>query len=370
MDRAARRYPRALGEEAGLTIQFVNESLSLTGGFRVVLEHATRLRRRGHQVRLLAPPVRAPRLGAAPGPWKAWLYQKFSGKIEDGLRSYGLLDAVTRFDPAHPDQVPPADQVVATAWPTAEWVAAMPPGAGEKFYLVQQYEAWGGADPARVDRTWTLPLRKIVIAGWLERFAVERFGSPVWARIPNGVDRDRFHPLPRAAGAPVVGMLYDLQPWKGADDGIAALWEVHRAHPSTRFLLFGRNRVRHALPPGTRYVRDPQQALLPGLYAEMDVFLNTSHSEGFSLVVLEAMACGAATVATAVGEVPEMGVPGEEYLMVPAKDPHAQAAAVNRLLADPQLRARVAAAGIAMTGRYTWDRATDQFERALMREAA
>lgn len=361
------QYRRA---EVRLTIQFVNESLALTGGFRVVLEHATRLIRRGHAVRLLAPPIRAPRPGASLAAWRGWLYRRFSGSIEDGLRSYGMIGAVQHIDPSRCAEVPAGDAVVATAWPTAEWVADMPERAGRKYYLVQQYEAWAGADPARVDRTWTLPLRKIVIAGWLERLATERFGSPAWARVPNGVDGVRFHPVSRRAGSPVVGMLYDLQAWKGADDGIEALWSVHRAHPEARFLLFGRHRMRHRPPPGSRYVRDPRQQVLPRLYASMDVFLNASHSEGFSLVILEAMASGVATVATAVGEVPDMGTPGRDYLMVPAKDTAALAMAVSELLSDSERRESVATAGLALAGRYTWDGATDLFERALVRGAA
>jgi glycosyltransferase involved in cell wall biosynthesis len=102
----------------------------------------------------------------------------------------------------------------------------------------------------------------------------------------------------------------------------------------------------------------------------MDVFLNSSHSEGFSLVILEAMACGIATVATAVGEVPEMGTPGRDYVMVPPKDSAALAAAASDLLSDPGRRAGIAAAGLALAGTYTWERATDQFERALARGAA
>jgi len=313
----------------------------------------------------------APRLGGAPlGAWKHYAYQRWSGRIEDGLRAYGLGDAVVRFDPERPGQVPAADAVVATAWPTAEWVAAMPVSAGRKFYLVQQYEAWTEEIRPRVDATWGLPLRKIVIAGWLERLARERFGQPVWARIPNGVDAERFRPGPATTGDPggravTVGMLYEISPWKGAADGVAALWRMHQAEPGLRFVVFGRPRLRLALPPGSRYVRDPRQADLPSVYQAMDIYLNSSHSEGFSLVILEAMACGCATVATAVGETPEMGRPGIEYLMVPPRDPDAIANTALELVRDPGRRRSIAEAGLAMARRYTWEHATELLEQAL-----
>jgi glycosyltransferase involved in cell wall biosynthesis len=348
-------------------IQFVMESLVLTGGIRVVFEHASRLRSRGHDVRLLAPHVRPPSPGRARlDDLKHWWFERWSGTVEDGLLSYNLSDAVVRFDPQDPSRVPSADAVIATAWRTAEWVSAMPARAGTRYYLIQQYEAWRPEIVERVDRTWTLPLRKIVIAGWLERLAAERFGATVLARIPNGVDTDRFHPPASRPGPGLrVAMLYDLAPWKGVEDGIAALWTLHRAHPDLSLVLFGRYRMRHRLPSGARYVRNPRQVDLPGIYQSADLFINSSHSEGFSLVILEAMACGCATVATAVGELPEMGRPGEDYVMVPCGDPAALARESIALLENRTRRETLAAAGLALARSYTWDRACDRLVAAL-----
>jgi glycosyltransferase involved in cell wall biosynthesis len=262
--------------------------------------------------------------------------------------------------------VPPADIVIATAWETAEWVAAMPVSAGAKYYLIQQYEAWTDDIRERVDRTWRLPLRKIVIAGWLARLARERFGESVWAHIPNGVDCDRFRPpATRPSAARSVGMIYETAPWKGAEDGIVALWAMHRAEPALRFVLFGRHRLRHRLPPGTRYVQNPRQADLPEVYRSCDIFLNSSRSEGFSLVTLEAMACGCALVATSVGEVPEMGRPGEDYIMVPPADSQAMAREATALVREPERLHALAAVGVRLAGRFSWERATDLLEAAL-----
>jgi hypothetical protein len=211
-----------------------------------------------------------------------------------------------------------------------------------------------------------LPFRKIVIAGWLERLACERFGERVWARIPNGVDCERFRPPgSRPDSALIVGMLYDPAPWKGAQDGIAALWALHRAEPSLRFALFGRHRLRDRLPPGARYVRDSRQADLSAVYGSCDIFLSSSRSEGFSLVTLEAMACGCALVATSVGEVPEMGRPGEEYVMVPPGDSETMAREILTLVRGPERMRAIAAAGLGLARRYDWERATDLLEDAL-----
>jgi glycosyltransferase involved in cell wall biosynthesis len=351
-----------------LRIQFVLNSLMLTGGVRVVYEHSRRLRSRGHQVRLLALRRRRPPLGAGAIPWKRYLVERWWGGVEDGLRSYGLADAVTWFDPVPGGSVPPADVVLATAWGTAQWVLDMPDSAGRKFYLVQGYEAWTEDIRAAVDETWRMPLRKIVIARWLERLAVERFGGTVWCRIPNGVDTERFRPGPARQGPPfTLAMIYDRNPHKAVEDGLAALWSIHRAEPRTRFVLFGRGRLRHRLPPGSRYVLDPRQSDLPRLYQDADLFVHSSHSEGFSLVTLEAMACGCALVCTAVGEAAEMGRPGEEYVLVPPGRPEELARAVIELLRDPPRLRAIGARGLALARRYNWEHATDLLEQALVR---
>jgi glycosyltransferase involved in cell wall biosynthesis len=349
-----------------MRIQFVLEWPVMTGGVRVVYEHAVGLRARGHQVTILAPPIAIPRWG--PGlerAWRRFLRERWTGEIRDGLRSYGLDSLVVPFDPGCLELVPEADAVVATAWLTAEWVAAMPERAGRKFYLVQQYEAWTESLRARVDATWRLPLRKIVISHWLQRLAAERFGEQVM-RIPNGVDTRRFHPPPAATQREAeAGMLYEPLPWKGMEDGFAAIDEVARALPDARFLIFGRGRLRQRLPTASRYVRDPRQDELARLYGAAEIFMNPSHSEGFSLAILEAMACGCALVATAVGEVPEMGRPGEDYWMVPPRDSRAMGAAIIALLRDPARRRAMADAGQRLAASYTWGRATDMLENAL-----
>jgi glycosyltransferase involved in cell wall biosynthesis len=321
----------------------------------------------GHEAVMLVPALRAPGLDPRSlARWKAYAYDRWFGRIADGVASYGLSNRVLRFDPDRLEDVPSADAVVATAWRTAEWTAAMPERAGRKYYLIQQYERWEPGMEARVDATWSLPLRRIVIAKWLERLARERFGVDVCARIPNGVDTARFTPATARQPGPLrLGMLYDLSPWKGCEDGVAALWMIHRTEPRAEFVLFGRNRLRHTLPPRTRYHRNPRQAELPGLYRASDVFLNSSHSEGFSLVTLEAMASGCALVATAVGELAEMGRPGTDFLAVAPHDPEALAGAAMELVRDDARRRAVALAGLELAREYTWERATRQLERAL-----
>lgn len=89
------------------------------------------------------------------------------------------------------------------------------------------------------------------------------------------------------------------------------------------------------------------------LYALTTVFVLPSLSEGSPNVLLEAMAAGAPAVAAAVGGVPETVTDGESALVVPPGDPAALAAAIARLLDDPALAARLAAAGRERAAAFT-----------------
>jgi glycosyltransferase involved in cell wall biosynthesis len=83
------------------------------------------------------------------------------------------------------------------------------------------------------------------------------------------------------------------------------------------------------------------------ILASSAIFVLSSRSEALPVSVLEAMAAGLPVVATRVGGVPELVVDGETGLLVPPADPRALAAALQRLVDEPELRARLGAAGRA-----------------------
>jgi glycosyltransferase involved in cell wall biosynthesis len=94
------------------------------------------------------------------------------------------------------------------------------------------------------------------------------------------------------------------------------------------------------------------------------IFCLPSHTEGFPISVLEAMACGNAIVATSVGDVPEMLEQGRAGVLVPPGDIPALAAAISRLLEDPGERARLSASARSRAERVY---AQDEMVRKLYR---
>jgi glycosyltransferase involved in cell wall biosynthesis len=108
------------------------------------------------------------------------------------------------------------------------------------------------------------------------------------------------------------------------------------------------------------------------LYDEAAVVVCPSRREGFGVVCAEAMAHGRPVVATAVGGLLDLVADGETGLLVPPRDPQALRTALERLLANDDLRAQLGAAAREHVARHcAWDRVTaetiDVYRAALER---
>lgn len=79
------------------------------------------------------------------------------------------------------------------------------------------------------------------------------------------------------------------------------------------------------------------------IYAAADVVVLTSRNEGSPVSIIEAMAAGRAVVCTDVGGVADVVTPGVSGVLVTYGDADALAAAIDRLLGDPELRERLGA---------------------------
>jgi starch synthase len=118
---------------------------------------------------------------------------------------------------------------------------------------------------------------------------------------------------------------------------------------------------------------------IPGMLAKDEVIQILSHAtvfvcpslyEPLGIVNLEAMACGAAVVASAVGGIPEVVADGETGLLVPPDDEAALATAINTLLGDPARTAAMGARGrVRAEAEFSWDliaRQTAELYRQLV----
>ena len=95
--------------------------------------------------------------------------------------------------------------------------------------------------------------------------------------------------------------------------------------------------------------------MLARIYATSVALVMPSFSEGFGLPAVEAMACAAPVIVSNLGSLPE--VVGDAGLLVDPSQPAEIAAAMARLVQQPQLAADLARRSVARAALFNWDRA-------------
>ncbi len=335
------------------------------GGFKVVYEYANRLTERGHSVTVVhtAQPDRQASTSERLKKSVRFVQRNLDKSYRPGWFALSpKVSLLWRRVPAA-QGVPDADAVIATAWQTAEWVAAYPVSKGRKFYLIQHYETWSGPK-ARVDATF-VGLHNLVIARWLDE-PVNAQGADA-AYVPNGLNFTAFGIDTPPENREMHVMFYHGADWKGSADGIAALKTVKAHLPELQAILFGAPAAPEGLPNWIRYEQTPSPEKLRELYNESAVFMATSWTEGWGLPGCEALLCGCALAATDVGGHREYAVNGETALLSPPKDPVKLAQNVLTLLQDKTLRLRLAEQGHEYVQRFTWERAVERLEHELIK---
>ncbi|WP_412527885.1 glycosyltransferase family 4 protein [Burkholderia lata] len=154
-----------------------------------------------------------------------------------------------------------------------------------------------------------------------------------------------------------------LAPGKNLVRALAAVALMRESHPTLRFVIAGgaNAKVFGARAAGLRdddpyvtwagYVTDGE---LKALYEHAGCFVFPSLYEGFGLPPLEAMRCGCPVIVSHEGALPE--VCGGAALFCDAYSPPDIAAAIARVMDDPELRARLRTLGREHAHRYSWQR--------------
>jgi glycosyltransferase involved in cell wall biosynthesis len=225
----------------------------------------------------------------------------------------------------------------------------------------------GSSDPNDLSRqTWQRKERALrCMAGRVHLVAPSRwigeqagrsslFGQFPVTVIPNAMDTDEWTPVDRPAarsalalppGARVVlfaaaDTLNRIKGFAYAAEAVAALADV----PDVTLLSVGHNDP--PVPASVRHVHlGPINGdrLLRLVYAASDVCAVPSLAESFGQTVTEAMACGTPIVGFDTGGLRDTVREGATGYLVPPADAPAMAAALRRVLTDPDLRARLGA---------------------------
>jgi glycosyltransferase involved in cell wall biosynthesis len=332
-------------------ITFVCPHVRIAGGVRAILTYADRLARRGHGVTVVVP---------AKSPFRAW-WRNRTGAGPGWIP--GFRPQVYWVPGLPPETFPSGDVIVATAWQTADPVNAAPPRCGRKFYLIQHYESLYHGSPQEVDRTYTYPLRKMVISTWLKAIMREKFQSdaellvtPVDPALFSRVERERDD------GTVRVLMLHHDYAWKGVADGLEAVRRVKARRAEVRLVGFGLKRPRQREAYDEYHENLPQDRL-GWLYSRCPIYLCPSWDEGLGMPSMEAMACGAALVTYDNGGSRDYALDGQTALVARRRDVAHLAEQLELAVSDPGLRAKLGREGMAYIKReFDWERAVAKLE--------
>lgn len=355
-----------------LRITFVAPPVAMSGGIRVIAIYAKMLAELGHRVVVVSPP--APPISLKQKlksllKHQIWPVRKPSVSHLDGLgldhRVLSIHRAVTNQD------VPDADIVIATWWETAEWVHALNASKGEKIYFIQGHEVFEFVPKERCRATYRLPLRKIVIAQWLANLMRDEYDDADVDVVSNSVDHQQFFALSRSKQArPTLGFLYHKTSLKGVDVVLVAVARLRKKYPELRVLCFGSHAPDDPaeLADFIEFKESPAQDEIRDIYAQCDVWVTASRTEGFNLPAMEAMACRTPVVSTKTGWPEEVITNGVNGYLVEVDDVAGLVAGVTRILDLDDLAWReMSQAAFLTVADSSWAKSCAQFEAILRR---
>jgi glycosyltransferase involved in cell wall biosynthesis len=199
---------------------------------------------------------------------------------------------------------------------------------------------------------------------WLAKQGLPRSGKRIALEVPLA---DAFIARPyRERESRVLGFCGSWIPRKGLDVLIPDVTRLLREFHDWRFLVLGAGgaeEVQRAFPdPALRsrievvpMIRDKEA--LARLYERVEIFVSPSVSESFGVALAEAMACGAAPVATRVGFAASLRDRREALLLEAPAAPPQLYNAVRTLILDGQLRRAIAAAARERVQGLQWSAA-------------
>src|SRR5437773_5033977 len=154
--------------------------------------------------------------------------------------------------------------------------------------------------------------------------------------------------------SPVVGKIARLFPLKGHDELMDAAPEIVRCVPTVRFFLIGDGMLQEHLKKRAEtlgilgnfvFAGLIDRERIPEMIAAMDIVVHTSLREGLARVLLQVFEMGKPCVSFDLDGAPEVVIPDQTGFLIKPGDSTGLAAAVRRLLEEPELRRRMGEAG-------------------------
>lgn len=209
---------------------------------------------------------------------------------------------------------------------------------------------------------WLKMVDEIVVpSAYLQRvFAHHHYRAEV---IPNVIDTAKFRFRRRGSIKPALVSLRNLEDMYRVENTIKAYALIKHRFPTASLTIAGYGKEEERLK---RLVCDMnledvvfagrvEQDDLPQLHERADIFVNSSVIDNQPVSILEAFASGLSVVSTPTGDIASMVRHNDTGYVVPVNDPPAMAAAIERLLTNPNQAVEMACRARQWLDAFTWE---------------
>jgi len=335
------------------------------GGLKVMYQYANQLAKKGHDVVIYHAKHTSWTTNGNLKKGKFFFQKHFLVPEEKGPVWYDLDPSIKSFEILKVDNVliHNADIILCTWWATATEISFLNKRKGQKFNLIQDYEAVMTNHPELVDKSFLLNLHHIVIANYLAELLESKTNKrpPV---IPNAIDPRQFFmetPIEQKNRFNIC-MLYSDDKRKGTAYGLEALKIVAQKYPEIKVHLFGvYQKPMIPFPDTFEYHYQPDN--LREIYNNAAIFISPSIHEGWGLPPMEAMACGCACVCTKVGGHVDFMIDEQTVLFVEVAQFKQMAEKIITLIENDNLRMQLAKQANNHIKQFSWEQSCNKLEQ-------
>lgn len=335
--------------DGNIRIIFVLQSMGMSGGIKIVFEHAIRLAEKNFNVEVWG-------IDAREMPWELPANVK--------IRTFKNYDRMTI-------SLEKQEAIkVATWWETAfpVWLASIKHGI--PVYYIQEIESWFYPNDIVAQATVISCYRKEFKNMTTSQYNLDEIHSLglTATAIPCGYDDSTYKVIAGVKREKNVllavgrsffqkNFQFTFDSWKSLGESRPMMW------------LFGIEPEMQKLDKKITYYHKPSNNEVNELYNKATMFVQTSRHEGFSLPPLEAMASGTPVICTDSHGNRDFCIDGKNCLMVEQDNQEALASAIKKVLTDKELRTQLSAEALKTAKKYRWESVINKIE-SFYREIA
>lgn len=320
--------------DGAIRIIFVLQTLGMSGGIKIVFEHAERLAQLGFAIEVWG-------LDHHGVPWD----------VSDNIK----LRTFRNYDRMSAALAPEEAIKVATWWETAfpVWLASVKKGI--PVYFIQEFETWFYPNDVIAQASVVSCYRKEFKNMTTSQYNLEEIRSLGLkaTAIPCGYDETTYKRVKsiKRDDNTLLGVgrrffqknfMFTFNSWK----------QMGEKRPN--MLLFGVEPDMAKMDKRITYLNKPSNKKVNELYNQATVFAQTSRHEGFSLPILEAMAAGCPVVCTDAHGNRDFCVDGKNCLIVEHDDVAGMTKALEKLFSNPRLRENLSKEALKTVKKYQW----------------